>query len=107
MYRNPRNGHPPRVVFRRGLNRKLVKRASHMTTGPNFFDGTGQTQAISFLQSRAGPARFERRPTIMKQGEFMVGRRGEAPLVPPYILPSFKKALALGQTRSGERSRNR
>ena len=26
----------------------------------------------------------------------MVGLRGEAPLVPPYILPSFKKALALG-----------
>ncbi len=25
----------------------------------------------------------------------MVGRRGEAPLVPPYILTSFKKALAL------------
>jgi hypothetical protein len=25
----------------------------------------------------------------------MVGRRGEAPLVPTYILPSFKKALAL------------
>ena len=25
----------------------------------------------------------------------MVGRRGEAPLVPPYILPSIKKALAL------------
>ena len=26
----------------------------------------------------------------------MVGRRGEAPLVPPYIRPSLKKALALG-----------
>ena len=25
----------------------------------------------------------------------MVGRRGEAPLVPPYGLPCFKKALAL------------
>ena len=25
----------------------------------------------------------------------MVGRRGEAPLVPPYILPNFKMALAL------------
>ena len=24
----------------------------------------------------------------------MVGRRDEAPLVPPYVLPSFKKALA-------------
>ncbi len=27
----------------------------------------------------------------------MVGRRGEAPLVPPYILPSFKMALALNR----------
>ncbi len=26
----------------------------------------------------------------------MVGRRGEALLVPPYILSNFKKALALG-----------
>ncbi len=25
----------------------------------------------------------------------MVGRRDEAPLVPPYILPNFKQALAL------------
>ena len=27
----------------------------------------------------------------------MVGRRGEAPLVPPDILPNFKKGLALDQ----------
>jgi hypothetical protein len=32
-----------------------------------------------------GQARFERRPTIWNQLETMVGRRGEAPLVPPYI----------------------
>ena len=42
-----------------------------------------------------GPARCERRPTIEKRLTIVVGRRGEAPLVPPYILPSFKKALAL------------
>ncbi|MEK6259122.1 MAG: toll/interleukin-1 receptor domain-containing protein [Planctomycetota bacterium] len=30
-----------------------------------------------------------------KQLTCLVGRRGEAPLVPPYILPSFKQALAL------------
>ena len=41
-----------------------------------------------------GQARFERRPTIVQSLEIMVGRRGEAPLVPPYILPSFKKAMA-------------
>ncbi len=35
----------------------------------------------------------------------MVGRRGEAPLVPPYILAIFKKALALrlSHHRFGER----
>ena len=26
----------------------------------------------------------------------MVGRRGEAPLVPPYILPSIQKCIGLG-----------
>ena len=43
-----------------------------------------------------GPARFERRPTIVKHREIMVGRRGEAPLVPPYTSPCFNKAMALG-----------
>ncbi len=38
------------------------------------------------FQSKVGPARFERRPTIRKPQELMVGRRGEAPLAPPYIL---------------------
>ncbi len=52
-------------------------------------------QGHRLFQRRAGPARFERRPTIMNLRELLVGRRGEAPLVPPYILPSFKKALAL------------
>ena len=33
------------------------------------------------FQCRVGQARFERRPTIGKRREFMVGRRGEAPLV--------------------------
>ena len=32
---------------------------------------------------RVGPARFERRPTISKRRELLVGRRGEAPLVRP------------------------
>ena len=32
---------------------------------------------------------------MMKLRELLVGRRGEAPLVPPYILPNFKMALAL------------
>jgi len=45
------------------------------------------------FQCRVGPARFERRPTIRKRRELMVGLRGETPLVPPYILPSFKKAF--------------
>ncbi len=34
----------------------------------------------------------------MQSLEIMVGRRGEARLVPPYTLPSVKKALALGVT---------
>gem|GEM_PF-1233321 len=53
------------------------------------------TRAIGFFNVGWRPVRFERRPTIRKRRELMVGRRGEAPLVPPYILPSFKKALAL------------
>ena len=55
--------------------------------------GVGQGHRL--FQRRVRPARFERRPTILKPRELLVGRRGEAPLVPPYILPSFKKALAL------------
>jgi hypothetical protein len=31
----------------------------------------------------------------MQSWGLLVGRRGEAPLVPPYNLPNFKKALAL------------
>ena len=54
---------------------------------------------------RVGPARRERRPTIRKLRELLVGRRGEAPLVPPYILPSFKKALALFCGRVASRRR--
>ena len=46
------------------------------------------------ISCRVGQARFERRPTICNRGVFMVGRRGEAPLVPPY---------ATFSTRSGER----
>ena len=55
----------------------------------------------TFLVSRAasdrrvGQARFERRPTIGKRREFMVGRRGEAPLVPPYKFRRPNKAMAL------------
>ena len=36
---------------------------------------------------------------MMKLRELLVGRRGEAPLVPPYILPSFKRAMALAMCR--------
>ena len=46
--------------------------------------------------SRVGPARFERRPTISNHRELPVGRRSEAPLVPPDILSSFKVAMAVG-----------
>jgi len=49
----------------------------------------------SVFQCRVGQARSERRLTIMKRREWMVGQRGEAPLVPPNILPSFKKVLTL------------
>jgi hypothetical protein len=59
-----------------------------------------KTQGNRLVQRRVGPARFERRPTIMRRRELLVGRRGEASLVPPYNLPSFKKALALAQKRT-------
>ena len=32
---------------------------------------------------------------MLKPRENMVGLRGEAPLVPPYDLPTFTKALAM------------
>ena len=58
------------------------------------FNGRFLCGAIVF-QCRVGPARFERRPTIGKCRENMVGRRGEAPLVPPYDdWPCFTLALA-------------
>ena len=44
------------------------------------------------VHRRVGPARFERRPTIWKRRKIMVGWRDDAPLVPPYILPSLKGA---------------
>ena len=47
------------------------------------------------VQRRVGPARFERQPTIGKRREILVGRRGEAPLVPPYSLCRPNKAMAL------------
>ena len=46
---------------------------------------------------RAGPAQFERRTTLGKRREIMVGRRDEAPLVPPYRLRRPNKAMALGR----------
>ena len=48
------------------------------------------TQGSSQFQSRVGQARFERRPTMKNLRELIVGLRGEAPLVPPYILCNFK-----------------
>ena len=48
------------------------------------------------FQCRVGPAQFERRPTIGKCRENRVGRRGEAPLVPPYgDRPYFVLGLAV------------
>ncbi len=32
-----------------------------------------------------GPARFERRPTVVQSLEILVGRRGETPLSTPYL----------------------
>ena len=54
-----------------------------------------RSRAIAFFKGRVGPARFERRPTIRKHREIMVGRRGEAPLVPPYSFRRPNKAMAL------------
>ena len=53
---------------------------------------------------RVGPARFERRPTAKQCRELMVGRRGEAPLVPPYKLPSLKNWHALPRSRIRDRA---
>ena len=47
------------------------------------------------FQGRVGQARFERRPTIGNRREIMVGRRGEAPLVPPYSFRRPNKAMAV------------
>ncbi len=52
-------------------------------------------QGHHLFQSRVGPVRFERRPTIGTQLEIMVGRRVEAPLVPPYRFRRPNKAMAL------------
>ena len=46
------------------------------------------------VAEEGGPALFERWPTLVPSLEIMVGRRGEAPLVSPYNLSRFKKALA-------------
>ncbi len=34
---------------------------------------------------------------VMKARDLMVGRRSETYFVPPYVVPSFKKALALSK----------
>ena len=59
--------------------------------------GLAQNQGHRLVQSRVRQARCERRPTIEKRLTIVVRRRAEAPLVPRYILPCFKKALALAQ----------
>ena len=56
-------------------------------------------QSHRLFQRRLGPARFERRSTIIKRPEIMVGRRGEAPLVAPDIFFRPNKALALNFQR--------
>ena len=58
-------------------------------------------QGHRLFQRRMGPAQFERRPTIGKRREILVGRRGEASLVPPYRLRRPNKAMALGSRPSG------
>ena len=50
----------------------------------------------SQFQSRVEQARFKRRPTMKNLREFLVGRRGKAPLVPPYTLCNFKLDGAVG-----------
>lgn len=45
--------------------------------------------------TRHGPARFERRLTVLKHRELLVGRRDETPQVSPDILLRFKQAWAL------------
>ena len=60
------------------------------------------TQGHRLFQSRVGPARFERRLTIRKRREFVVGRRDETPLVSPDILSSHIKALALETARDSD-----
>ena len=57
------------------------------------------TRGQRLLQRRVGPARFERRPTILKHRDLRVGWRGEAPLVPPDILLHLKRAFAWGCSR--------
>ena len=46
----------------------------------------GSDGVVSSLSRRVGPARFVRRPTIRVCWRIVVGRRGDAPLVPPYGL---------------------
>ncbi len=65
-------------------NRRCIRKPS----GP-------EMQGHRLFQRRVGPARFERRPTIGNRREFMVGRRGEAPRVPPYKFRRPNKAIAL------------
>ena len=43
----------------------------------------------SQFQCEVGPARLERRPAVKKRQKLMVGRRGETPVVPPYIPYNF------------------
>ena len=57
-------------------------------------------QGNRLVQGRAWPARFERRPTIRERREFMVDRRGETPLVPPYRFLRPNKSIALRNART-------
>ena len=41
-----------------------------------------EREGKQLFQGRVEPVRFERRPTTTKRQELMVGRRGEAPLIP-------------------------
>ena len=62
----------------------------------------------SQFQRRVEQACFERWPTMQELRELLEGRRGEAPLAPPYILCNFKlhRAAPLQTDHPGLRMRH-
>ena len=76
------------------LNRRKMIDAN----GQQCNDRSVKTWTRCLFQRRVGLAQFERRPTIGNRREIRVGRRGEAPLVPPYSFRSLNKAMALEES---------